>query len=107
MIPTYDFPECSASAEIGHDSNDLTFSVSCDPPLLEHTKHHLTRVRDSSSCDHFIQSKDGKSVVCFTKARESDAGEYIISCSNDIGEGRKSIFLDVIGNLSFWEKIAI
>ena len=72
----------------------VDFEVSCDPPLIKKCEHSISKVE---GCVRPDSIRVCGNTIYFKKVKREDAGKYTISCSNVVGEGTRSICLNVKG----------
>ena len=75
------------------ESPTLHFTVTCDPPLAEDTKHVLTCKNGDAATKRF---RIEGSCITFRNVRLGDSGVYTISCRDEAGlEGKEILELDI------------
>ena len=94
VVPIYSFPELTGKNDVlslrEGSNHQMSFTVTCNPPLDATEQHHLYKEKDSVSTGRvYVEA----GAVHFRRVRRSDAGKYFISSTNAAGYGQSSFSL--------------
>ena len=91
VAPKYNLNQTAVKVEAGQ-SVSIKFSVATEPHSGEISKHTLRKEgSESISTPYEILENE----IVFNEVLVEDSGTYIISCSNEAGEGSSSFNLNV------------
>lgn len=78
---------------------NIVFNVTCDPPL-DSNVHTLTK-DGSENCKGRISILPDRCSIQIDEVNSEDAGDYVVTSCNAVGEGSGSIHVRVIGKFIF------